>query len=97
MFSSPGYLVHLHGSLRPLQHDGVGFLQPLGHGFLEPLVEIAQGQRPIPVDEDTSFSQCAVTAQGYHLTRKKLPREAHGKEKPLLGGEVPINPSQKWA
>lgn len=72
MFSPLGYLVHLHGSLRPLQRDGVGFLQPLGHGFLEPLVEIAQSQRSIPVDEGTSFSQCTVIARGYHLTRKKL-------------------------
>lgn len=71
MFSSPDYLVHLDSSLRPLQRDGVGFLQPLGHGFLEPLVEITQGQRPIPVDEDTSFSKCSVMAWSYRLTSKK--------------------------
>jgi len=66
MFSSPGYLVHLDGSLCPLQRNGVGLLQPLGHSFLEPLVEIAQSQRSIPVDEGTSFSSCTATAQAHH-------------------------------
>lgn len=47
---SPPYLVHAHGPLRPLQRHGVGLLQPLGHGFLEPLVEAAEGQRPGPGD-----------------------------------------------
>ena len=67
-----GYLVHLHSPLCSLQCDAVGLLQPLRHSFLEPLVEITQSQRSIPVDEGTSFSQCAVIARGYHLTHKKL-------------------------
>ena len=66
MFSSLGYLVHLDGPLCPLQRDGVGLLQPLGHSFLEPLVEIAQSQRSIPVDEGTTFSNRTATAWGHH-------------------------------
>lgn len=61
--SSLGYLVHLDGSLCPLQSDGVGLLQPLGNTFLEPLVEIVQSQRSIPVDEGSSFSNCTTVAQ----------------------------------
>lgn len=52
-FSSPRYLVHLDGSLGPLQRGAVGLLQPQGQRFLKPLVEIAQSQRSIPMGEGT--------------------------------------------
>lgn len=67
-FSSPGYLVHLDGSLSPLQCGGVGLLQPQGQRLLKPLVEIAQSQRSIPRDEGTSFSNCSSTVTSPALT-----------------------------
>lgn len=63
-FSSPRYLVHLDGSLGPLQCGGVGLLQPQGQRFLKPLMEVAQSQRSIPVEEGT----CSPTTQQWHRT-----------------------------
>lgn len=63
-FSSPRYLVHLDGSLGPLQCGGVGLLQPQGQRFLKPLMEVAQSQRSIPVEEGTS----SPTTQQWHRT-----------------------------
>lgn len=93
MFSSPGYLVHLYSSLCSLQCDGVGLLQPLGHSFLEPLVEIAQSQRSIPVDEGTSFSNRTATVRGHLLSVLSHTRNcpaAEAAHSTVLRGNLPL-------
>lgn len=93
------YLVHLDSSLCPLQCNGVGLLQPLRHSFLEPLVEIVEGQRPIPGDEGTNSLPCTATAWGHRpslLSRSlKLHQgrgtQHHAKEKPFPCLEVELS------
>lgn len=97
------YLVHADGPLCPLQRHGVGRLQPLGHGFLEPLVEAAEGQRPGPGDEGAGSGPRRGPGALLALSRKKLPRGGGsgsatlGRPPPCLGAEVSINPTQGQA
>lgn len=53
LWQSQCYLVHLDRSLGPLQCYHVGLLEPLGDGFLKPLVEVSQSKGAIPGNTDT--------------------------------------------